>query len=369
MLFDMKTIDRRALYQDFLKAFPLESLKDMPLEKYTNLNKDDSFCYWLEFKTRYLASIKGGTSYKFGIYRFNKKPKESDTLVQSDDKYAWYNKFQKQTAKEAYEVVRNSIVSIAEHAQKGEFESIDKINTLGDVVKWKIAFIYSNESLIPIFNRKMLNIVSTELGMKEPANKSIPYIQRFLMLKKNDTDLFVFYQELLDILKKKKIEDSDEDDNDVNLDDDRDVKYWMYAPGENASEWAECQEKEFMCIDWNEMGDLNQYNSIDDIQRKLQEIYKKPDSSFKNDRLALWDFCHVMKPGDIVFAKQGLSKILGRGVVTDEYVYDSSRQTYPNIRKVHWTNIGSWEAPEHSIPMKTLTDYTDYTEDLAIIKN
>ena len=43
--------DRRKLWNDFLSAFPLETLSDMPLEKYTNLNRSDSFCYWVESRT------------------------------------------------------------------------------------------------------------------------------------------------------------------------------------------------------------------------------------------------------------------------------------------------------------------------------
>lgn len=66
----MNNIKQRALYKTFQEKFPLETLKDMPLEKYTNLNKDDSFCYWLESKTRDLGSIAGGSSYKFGIYKY-----------------------------------------------------------------------------------------------------------------------------------------------------------------------------------------------------------------------------------------------------------------------------------------------------------
>lgn len=42
--------DRRQLYNDFLKAFPVESLKNMTLEQYTDLKKDNSFCYWIEAK-------------------------------------------------------------------------------------------------------------------------------------------------------------------------------------------------------------------------------------------------------------------------------------------------------------------------------
>ena len=146
------------------------------------------------------------------------------------------------------------------------------------------------------------------------------------------------------------------------------VRYWVYAPGENASKWEECQQHSMMCIGWDNIGDLAQYATINDIMKKLQEIYDNPDNSFMNDRKALWDFCHEMKPGDIVFAKQGLSKIIGRGVVVGDYVYDATRSSYPHIRKVNWTHIGSWEAPAHTIPMKTLTDFTTYTEDIAKIE-
>lgn len=146
------------------------------------------------------------------------------------------------------------------------------------------------------------------------------------------------------------------------------VRYWVYAPGENASKWDECQQQSMMCIGWDNIGDLTQYATTNDIMKKLQEVYDNPDNTFMNDRKALWDFCQEMKPGDIVFAKQGLSKIIGRGVVVGDYVYDATRSSYPHIRKVNWTHVGSWEAPAHTIPMKTLTDFTTYTEDIAKIE-
>lgn len=61
------------LLEDFLHTFPLNSLQGMTLEQYTNLNKDDSFCYWLESLTYELGSIWGGSSYKFGIYEYRIK--------------------------------------------------------------------------------------------------------------------------------------------------------------------------------------------------------------------------------------------------------------------------------------------------------
>ena len=60
----MADIDRHKLYKEFQEAFPLEKLSEMTLEQYTNLNRSDSFCYWLESKTEYLGSIWGGSSYR-----------------------------------------------------------------------------------------------------------------------------------------------------------------------------------------------------------------------------------------------------------------------------------------------------------------
>ena len=359
--------ERRLLYLQFQEAFPIESLKEMPIEKYTNLKRDGSFCYWLESKTYNLGSIWGGSSFKFGIYRYVNRPKESVTMIQSDDKYAWYSKYNKDTAIEAYHYVRDSVVSIAEHARNGELEAIDKIDTFGEVFKWKIAFMYADETLVPIYKRDMLELVAEKLGMNYPKGKSIPDIQRFLMLKKGDKDLYEFYNELLNILSIAEVKENEQPYNKQKKTDgnttqsDSNVKYWLYAPGENAIKWNWCQHNNMMCIGWQEIGNLSKYNSLEEVRFDMQKVYNNPDTSFKNAGLAVWEFIKIMKPGDIVIAKQGRSKIIGKGIITGEYVYDSSLGEYCNVRQVKWTHIGGWEAPQ-DLAMKTLTDISKYPE-------
>ena len=202
---------RRELYQAFQQAFPLETLKDMPLERYSNLNKEDSFCYWLESRTYELGSFWGGSSYKFLIYRYNNKPAEGDPRITFDDKYAWYSNLGKDTAEEAYQVVRDEIVKVATLAQQGDFDAIDSLDRLGHSYKWKIAFLYSKENLIPIYNRGMLQIVAKELGMKNVQKVRTVDIQRFLWGQKGDKDLYDFYDELLKILDAKTKGNSFED--------------------------------------------------------------------------------------------------------------------------------------------------------------
>lgn len=195
-------VDRRQKYQEFQAVFPKEHLAEMTLSQYTNLERKNSFCYWVESKTYSLGSIWGGSSYKFGIYEYKNKPNENDSHITSDDKYAWYRKYGKATAGEVFAIVKNAIIKIAEHASKGELDDIDKIDEFGDVYKWKIAFLYSNEMLIPIYKKKLLVKLADHLGMPDANDANIPDLQKFLMKQKGSKDLFEFYEELLNIIEK-----------------------------------------------------------------------------------------------------------------------------------------------------------------------
>lgn len=155
----MEAKDREQLYNDFQKAFPLEKLKDMTLEQYTNLNREDSFCYWLESKTSELGSIWGGAAYKFGIFKFDKFPKQDNGKYTHDDNYSWSSRLGS-TSEEAFNNVKNAIVKIAEHASNAQWNEIEKINELWPVTTWKIAFLYSNMSLVPIYKRDMLDTLA-----------------------------------------------------------------------------------------------------------------------------------------------------------------------------------------------------------------
>ena len=190
---------RNELYDRFLEKFPLESLKDMPLEVYTNLNKQDSFCYWLESELQELGSMWGGSSYKFGIYKYQKKP-NNPTVVLSDDEYAWYKSYGVNNRNDAYSIVLDSVIKIATAAKAGRFTDIDNIKTFGDVYKWKIAFLYSNKKLIPIYKREMLEEVAMKMGYENPKKAKISELQSFLYTKKGDKDLFEYYDYLLSLI-------------------------------------------------------------------------------------------------------------------------------------------------------------------------
>ena len=129
-------------------------------------------------------------------------------------------------------------------------------------------------------------------------------------------------------------------------------RVWIYAPGEQANLWEECQQQGLMRLGWDNLGDFNQFDSRQAVIAKMKEIYDEDNNS--NDTLAVWQFLNDMQIGDIVYAKRGIYHIIGRGVVEGEYVYDDSLEKYKNTRRVRWTEVGDWEAP-YNLPRKTLT--------------
>ncbi len=144
-------------------------------------------------------------------------------------------------------------------------------------------------------------------------------------------------------------------------------RYWIYSPGPNAFKWDEYYSKGVMGIAWAEIGDISQYKSKNEIKAALKADLD-PSRPYTMDAHALWQFAYEMKPGDVIFVKKGMYKVIGRGVVESDYEYDSSATDgYPNIRKVNWTDNGEWDHPGQAV-MKTLTDITRYTDYVSKLK-
>ena len=183
--------DRHALYQQFISRFPLESLESMTLEQYTDLERENSFCYWLEFKTRSLGGIRGGTSFKFGVYRY--KERSSSKKVVYDDNYGWYRKYNVQTALEAFEIVKKAIIEIANASSAGDFDTVENNNVLGDAVKWKIAFIYSGMKILPMYVKDTLAPIAAKSGYGDTSKATVYELNKFLYdLKDPAEDIFVY---------------------------------------------------------------------------------------------------------------------------------------------------------------------------------
>ena len=139
--------------------------------------------------------------------------------------------------------------------------------------------------------------------------------------------------------------------------------YWVLSAGEKAKLWEDFQKNSIIAIGWDDwgLGDLKKYKSKNDLQEMMQKFNSQ--SSNKNNALCLWQFANDIQVGDVVYIKDGRTKLLGRGIVKSDYKYDNNRESYKHIRDVEWTNIGEWDSP-YTQPVKTLTDATSFVEEI-----
>ncbi len=327
------------LKETFLQEWPLRRIQNMTLGEYTNLDKT-SFCYWVEAITTDVGSIWGGSAYKFGI--FKRKNLESTTSKESlltDGEYSWAKKYG-ETKEIAFNKIKTILLAIIENTQNNTIENIDEID-LGDAYKWKIAFLYGDFNVINIFNNESLFEAAQSLGYTGNSKKFTDLYRFILPLKEPEQDFFDFTAELW------------QQTSLANP-----TRYWLYAPGENASKWEEFYNEGIMGLGWDQLGDLDQYASKKEIKKRLQEL-EKTESTKQNDTSANFEFHKVIKEGDVVIVKKGISEILGYGVVTSDYFYDENRDTYQKCRKVNWKLKGTWKV-NHNLVLKTLTDITKY---------
>lgn len=180
------------LKEEFLTVWSEEKVKGMTLEDYTNLNKDNSFCFWLESRTTDLGSIWGGSAYKFGIYKRSDVNKElSESYRKTDGEYAWHVKYGA-TKEEAFKSLKNIVLEIINSVKQGDLQKIDKID-LGPAYKWKIAFLYSNFNIINIFKYDALKYLSVKRGFDFKKGSSVSDLQSFLLSLKQDSEEFFTY--------------------------------------------------------------------------------------------------------------------------------------------------------------------------------
>ena len=334
-------MENEELYQlrdEFLSTWSLEQVKEMAIDEYTNLNKDDSFCYWLEKKTEILGSIWGGSSFKFGIYKRRNTDREFEKNAISDGEYAWLDKYGKERD-EAFNNVKNIIIDIIKKSQAGDFKAIDSID-LGNAIKWKIAHLYSDNRILNVFSKEKLIEIAKKLSIEFEKKISFYNLQDLVLKQKSpEEDYFTFAKRIWSLTANKE------------------AKYWLYSPGEQAVKWEEFYNEGIMAIGWDKLENLENYADRKSILKTLINNYGERKKQ-PNNVSAIDDFCNgenKINIGDIVIAKKGTKTLLGYGKVISDYYFDEERAAYKHCREVKWLKKGVLDV-EDNLPPKTLTD-------------
>ncbi len=115
--------------------------------------------------------------------------------------------------------------------------------------------------------------------------------------------------------------------------------YFKFSPGSQAIDWDWFKEEERIGVGYKDlgMGDISDAKS----RQELNEKAGLPTDSESNQTWNTWLF-KTAKIGDVVFANQGVNKVLGIGIITGEYEYHEGDK-YPHQRKMKWLTTKVYE--------------------------
>ena len=307
------------LRRTIVARFPIEQWPTLPLKRYALGGPDhDNFCYVMEFESEGLGSMRGGSARKHAIYR-----------KASGD---WYYDNSYPSVEAAWEAVRGAFVEAFRLARAGEFEAVDDLRPIrpAAALRTKALYVYFPDELLPITSSAHLAHFIALLGGSVGQRGTVEANRTLLQLLRERPEfggwmpheMATFLYEWADPRKARLV-----------------VKI---APGERAAYWDECRENGYICIGWDELGDLSRFAGQEEFRKafddQFSEEYHGNKSKLSVKANEVWTF-RELEPGDTVIANRGTSQVVGIGTVIEPgYLWRTEREVYKHTVSVRWTD-------------------------------
>ena len=314
-----------AMRESVVTRFPLADWAALDLDRFAlgTTNSKQSFSYALETATKQIGSISGGSAYKFGIFYHN------------DGDWKFPRNFS--TVDHAWSKIRSEFAALFELAAAGEWGEAATLTVTGvwPMVVLKALHIYFPDEILPVFAESRLRHYARALGI-EPDESPIALNRALNAALQTYPDLASVdgFQRMI-LLESWQPPAARGRGNQTES-----SVYLKVAPGEQASAWQDCLEGEYICIGWDELGDLSLYDTFDEFSKAFARTY--PENTERQNLLAaknIWKFRNL-KPGNHVVANRGTTEILGVGTVrADGYQYLPERDQYRHTVAVDWDTI------------------------------
>jgi len=300
----------------FVERFPLSAWPTLPVEHYALGCKVEggTVCWWLEFHTKPVESISGGSAAKHIIWR------RPDGTWRYPKAYA--------SIDEAWAAVRAGFVEMLRLAEQGNLTEAFDVPALSGAValRSKILFMYFPDQLLPVASKAHVNHFLRTLGEGAGGGSPLEANHLLLELLRSVPPLeSLTTQELMFFL--------------YHWADPRTAaRVVKIAPGEQGRLFDDCLKGGFICIGWDEVGDLTEFASKEEFRQAFREAfpYNGNEAQVTRKSNELWTLMEL-EPGDKVIANRGTSEILGIGTVGDGgYQWRPERREYRHTLAVDW---------------------------------
>ncbi|MCI5505812.1 MAG: AAA family ATPase [Prevotella sp.] len=146
------------------------------------------------------------------------------------------------------------------------------------------------------------------------------------------------------------------------------TQIWLFLGGKGADDYhfEEMYNDGSMALcGWEKVGDLGDCNDLNSIEERRKSV---PEYESNTTHLSpmLHAIANEIKEGDIILAKERGADIVGMGIVTSDYYFDSDSSYGVHCRKVQWTYKGLWkcdailkEYGKAQFPAKALTNVSN----------
>jgi 5-methylcytosine-specific restriction enzyme B len=322
--------EAEAQRQETLRRYPRESWQTMKLEDYAQGQEGhpENFCRWMERQTVEMSSIRGGSARKLIIYKHRDKP-------------GWYFPPEYADERAAWEAVRDGFVQAFACADEGRWDEIDQLEPLnrGAALVTKALWVYFPNDLLPINSGENLRHFLRVAGRDDvAASQSIRTVQlnRTLLAElRSRPQLSDASTKALERLLYTRFSPFEG----------RVVKI---APGADAHLWPECSAGDYICVGWEELGDLRDYESKEAFLAAFREAYGDrytSEAKLKEKADEVWLLLDLVV-GERVVANRGTKEVLAVGTIQSPgYVWNPDRGSHNHTLKVSWDESYAKEIP------------------------
>ncbi|KAA0110613.1 McrB family protein [Mycolicibacterium sp. P1-5] len=300
--------------QGFIERFPIESWPQLRLEDYAlGQNGQETVSWWMEYKPGLTPSMKGGSASKH--------------LIFLDKGGSWRFPQEYESVDRAWSAIRDGFVEMLSLAKDGQFEDADDIRVLtgAPALRTKLLCVYFPEELVPVSSKADIDHYLRALGETVPpsvvrSNRQLLRALRAVppLASLNNQELGRFLYHWNNPRPSQRV-----------------VKI---APGERGTFWDDCLQNGFICVGWDEVGDLTQYENKDEFRASFREHfpYNGVEQQVSRKANELWTLLEL-QPGDTVLANRGTTELLGVGTVNATgYVWHPEREQYKHTVGVDW---------------------------------
>lgn len=224
--------------------------------------------------------------------------------------------------------MRAGFVRVFELAERGEWEAISRIEALrgAGALRTKALHLYFPDEVLPVYSKPHLEHYHKLITGEEARGSRLVTSRAILKRLREQPGLAALSTYYLGRFLYAWADPREQ------------IRIVKIAPGEGAMFWDDCRANEYICVGWDSVGDLRQFEDKSDFRVAFEEQYRETyQTKSKRTEKAneLWTL-RELEPGDIVIANEGQSRVLAVGQVIEPAYQWSDREKYRHTVRVKW---------------------------------